>query len=69
LKRILSGENIPFSEAPGRMNEPVKGFVTIENLDDSGAARLVDIIFRQVFGCDAVNVRVWGRGIKSEPSS
>jgi hypothetical protein len=51
------------------MNEPVKEFVTIENLDDSAAARLVDIIFRQVFGCDSVNVRVLGRGVKPEASS
>lgn len=69
LKGILANENIPFSEAPGRLNEPVKGFVTIENLDDSAAARLVDIIFRQVFGCDSVSVRVLGQGVRREPST
>jgi hypothetical protein len=69
LKQILATEHISFSEVPGRRNEEVTGFVTIENLDSSDATQLVDTIFRQVFGCNSVNVRLLSNGVRGDDVS
>jgi len=66
LKQVLVTENIPYSEASTRSNEPVVAFITIENLDVSSAVRLVDLIFRDVFRCGSVNVQVWGHGVSGD---
>ncbi len=60
LTRVLEAHHFVFSETPTHRDEPVVAFITIESLDAPAAARLVDVIFREVFRSPSVNVRVWG---------
>ena len=63
LRALLISKQMRFSEQEGRHGEAVMGFVVIENLYVDDAAHLVDSIFRDVFGLDSLNVRVWGQGV------
>lgn len=63
LQSGLAAKGIPYAEVPGGVDEPVTGFIEVDNLTVTEAVELVDFIFRQVFGCPTVSVRVWGHGV------
>jgi hypothetical protein len=69
LKQVLDAKGISYSEISTRSEELVTGFVSIENLDVPTATHLVDMIFRDVFNCTSVNVRLWGYGVKGDVAS
>jgi hypothetical protein len=70
LRQVLDAKNISYSEISTRSDEPVTGFLSIENLDASSGTHLVDLIFHVVFECASVNVRLWGYGVRGDvPSS
>lgn len=63
LKTALDWRRYHYSEVPGRPGEPVTGFIVIDGLGVKAARELVDVIFRDVFGCATVRARVWGQGV------
>ena len=69
LRQALEAKNISYSEISTRSDEPVTGFLSIENLDASSGTYLVDVIFHVVFECTSVNVRLWGYGVRGDVPS
>ena len=69
LKQVLEANNISYSELSIRSDDPVTGFVSIEDLDVPAAIHLVDVVFIDVFKCSSVNVRLWGHGVRGDVSS
>lgn len=66
LRQVLDAKTVSYSEISARSDEPVTGFVSIENLDASSGTHLVDVIFHDVFECTSVNVRLWGYGVRGD---
>lgn len=61
LKAVIQSRGRPFGEPlPG---EHAAGYVVIDRLRVQDAVELLNAIFREVFECPTVRVRVFGRGV------
>jgi hypothetical protein len=63
LRALLESKRLPFAELPPRPDDGTPGRIVVDGLTPASATDLVDAVFRQVFGCPEIRVRVWGQGV------